>query len=171
MCRWSGTKSWLCRIGIMLMILGLARVPVPMPDFHGSGHSDGAGDACSGHGHLLPGHLEEAPRGAPVLSWRWVLLNAAELCGESSTLGTEAPNCHPDWAACSHDPSPQYIASRAARRIAAAMDRVPSIDRPALLAGWSWAQSRPAPALRARSFVATYPPRTSIASLLQRWTC
>src|ERR1700712_3965064 len=105
----SGAKSWIVRLGIALLILGLARVPIPVPDFHDFGHAEGIGVACPNHDHLLREHPEEVPQGVPVLHWHWVLLNTAELCGDPTALGSEVPTCHPDWSACSHDFSPHFV--------------------------------------------------------------
>ena len=161
-----GSKSWPGRLGIILLILGLGRVPLPIPVLHADGRSDPAGPICLNQEH--PGAAKGPDKFA---RWRWVVLNASSLCGSPSAIGSEASECHPDWSSCEHDPSPQFLVTGKSRRFANPSTIPLPDDLPALMAGRSRALARPVPALAARNFVATYPPRTSLASLLQRWTC
>ena len=161
-----GSKSWPGRLGIILLILGLGRVPLPIPVLHADGHSDPAGPICLNQEH--PGAAKGPDKSA---RWRWVVLNTSALCGSPSAIGSEASECHPDWSSCEHDPSPQFLVTGQSRRFANPSTIPLPDDLPALMAGRSRALARPVPALAARNFVATYPPGISLSSLLQRWTC
>src|SRR4051794_20169152 len=95
------SNSWLARLGITLLILSLARVPLPIPDF--SNYTV----LCQGHDHP-----DGTPTGSTSIQWRWVVLSTAALCGSNSSVGSEDPDCHPDCSSCEHDPSPHFLHSR-----------------------------------------------------------
>ena len=166
-----GSKSWLGRLGIILLILSLGRVPLPIPVLHGNGHSDPAGPICLHREFQVPDRPDVARGHSKLVRIQWLVLNTSALCGTPSAIGSEEAACHPDWSSCEHDPSPQFMVTGKSRRFAKPFSVPLADDLPALMAGRSWALARPVPALTARNFVASYPARTSLASLLQRWTC
>ena len=166
-----GSKSWLGRLGIILLILSLGRVPLPIPAFHGPDHSGSSDPLCLGQDDCRPDRQEGASGPRKSVRWHWVILNASALCGLPSAIGSEAAECHPDWSSCEHDPSPQFLVTAKSRRIVNPFTLSLLGDLSALAAGRPRALARPVPAPTARNFVATYPHRTSISSLLQRWTC
>jgi hypothetical protein len=60
--------------GIVLVILGLLRVPLPQADYHNIRHHDGAGEICPHHDHLLRWHPRAGgEKDVAVLHWHWVL--------------------------------------------------------------------------------------------------
>jgi hypothetical protein len=59
-------------LGIVLLIPGLFRVPLPQADYHNVRHHHGAGEVCPHHDHLLRWH-PTANRNDDValLHWHW----------------------------------------------------------------------------------------------------
>jgi hypothetical protein len=154
-----GSKSWLGRLGIILLILSLGRVPLPVLDFQGAKHVD------------APGHLAGGPQGGSALRLHWVVLNSSALCGSATELGDETPDCHPDGSSCEHDPSPQFVSAKPTRRVASRFTVSPGEKLQATFTASLPTLVKAAPSFRARSFAASYPPGISPASLLQRWVC
>ena len=170
------SKGWLGRLGIMLLILGLGRVPLPIPVPHGKAEAGESGPVCLNQEHLesdcpTSDCTDDASGIDKSVRWHWVVLNTSALCGMPSAIGSEEAECHPDWSSCEHDPSPHFLINGQSRRFANPSSVPHADDLPALTVERPRALARPVPALLARNFVATYPPRTSLASLFQRWTC
>ncbi len=164
-----GPKGLLGRLGIILLILGLGRLPLPVPTLHGPGHTELA----------LDDEAEDCPApegGGPAAScsvrWHWIVLNSSSLCGATKAVGTETPDCHPDWSACEHDPSPQFLAAGQSRRLnLAALASTPTSEFPAASAGLSPLLAGPGLANLARLLAARHPLPNSTRPLLQRWNC
>lgn len=166
-----GSRSRLGRLGIALLILSLARVPVPVPDFIGSSDGEVVDGSCLNSDNSADQLSTRSPRRTPGLFWRWVVINTASLCGSSSSIGSDAASCHPDWTSCQHDPSPQFLHTRTVPRVANPLV-IPSIDDLRASLAWrSGASPRPILALLARNYHGTFPDRTCLSSLLSRWNC
>jgi hypothetical protein len=166
-----GWTTWVGRLGVTLLILSLARVPLPLADFHAIGHLHGAGQTCPLHDHLLRWHASEAASEKPVLHFHWTFLS--EPVPDTSTEGlvSDADVADPPDAKL-NDLLPESAVAASMRSM---------VQRPtrALLAGLLLEPSAggrhhavsagSVPAFR--NFAATFPPHLPTASLLQRWVC
>ena len=155
---------------IALLVLGLAHVPLPMPDYHVMAHRHGKGQVCPLHNHLLRWHFSGAFSNSPVLHIHWAFLDRPANDVKSDGSGVHADSPDPlDWAALAN----QSVAVRTAfvRQVCPA----PSLDlSPAALAPLFAGPPSRVPALahsRSRSFGTTYPPSVPVGSRLQRWVC
>ena len=164
-----GPKGVLGRLGIILLILGLGRLPLPVPTLHGPGHPEFALDDEAGD---CPDSEGERPTAGRSVRWHWIVLNTSALCGATTVVGTGTPDCHPDWSACEHDPSPQFLATGQSRRLnLAALASTPTGDFPAPAVGLSPLLTGPGLANLARLLAACHPLPSSTRPLLQRWNC
>ena len=89
--RQPSAHAGLRRCGVLLLALGLFRVPLPQADFHNIRHHDGAGEICPHHDHLLRWH-PQASRNDDVsmLHWHWFLPQSQ--AGDGSPGGDDQSN-------------------------------------------------------------------------------
>jgi hypothetical protein len=67
------------RLGVVLLVLGLIRVPLPQADFHNIRHHHGAGEVCPHHDHLLRWHPKASQSDdVAMLHWHWFLPQTQE---------------------------------------------------------------------------------------------
>ena len=65
-------QAGLRRFGVVLLALGLFRVPLPQADFHNIRHHDGTGEVCPHHDHLLRWHPKASQNeDVAMLHWHW----------------------------------------------------------------------------------------------------
>ena len=158
-------------VGISFLILGLVHAPWPQADFHNVRHQDEPGQVCEHHDHLLRWHPDAGQaEDVAVLHWHWFLPTS-----DPSEFGHagDGPMIHAHvggWDAPSPDSGPLVAPDRSSRPLdipppcPLALGDAPfarAVDGQGLQAG---------PRL-ARSFGATFAPRISPASRLQRWSC
>jgi hypothetical protein len=159
------------RLGITLLILGLAHVPLPTADFHVIGHEHGEGQACLLHDHLLRWHASDAPSEGAVLHFHWALLAASMPEAEAQGPAIHADSPEPFDIELSDD-SPQSSFSAPGRSLVA--KPLPILLTAFLPVADTTRTLQAASACRAstsRNFGTTFPPRDSLASRLQRWIC
>ncbi len=78
-------------LGIVLLIPGLLRVPLPQVDYHNIRHHDGAGEVCPYHDHLLRWHPTAGrDNDVAVLHWHWLVPQSPD-GSESSPSGEDQP--------------------------------------------------------------------------------
>ena len=66
--------SCLRLLGIVLLIPGLLRIPLPQVDYHNIRHHDGAGEFCPYHDHLLRWHPTASQNeDVAMLHWHWLV--------------------------------------------------------------------------------------------------
>ena len=93
------------RLGIIFLILELANVPVPVPEFHPIRPVDRSGEVCSLHDHVARPHRDDAgPEDAGLaIRWHWAPLGFGPVDawghddGHQDLLGSELPD-DPDIA-------------------------------------------------------------------------
>jgi hypothetical protein len=169
--RRNGWTTWVRRLGVTLLILNLAHVPLPLADFHVIGHLHGVGQICPLHDHLLRWHASEGASENPVLHFHWAFLSEPV-----PDTATEGPAFHADVA----DPLDAKLSDLLPESaVAASMRSMVERPSPALLVGLHLEPSPggthhavsagSAPAFR--NFAATFPPHLPTASRLQRWVC
>ncbi len=169
--RWMRDHHRFGRLGIILLILSLVHAPWPQADFHNVRHQDQAGKVCEFHDHLLRWHPDAGEADdVAILHWHWVLPSSGPI--EKNHTG-DGPALHAyvsGWDLNSPDSSPVVAPDRSSRLIdlpspsLLASDLAPfalAVDRPDL-------RDRLGPI---RTFGATFAPRISFASRLQRWSC
>jgi hypothetical protein len=158
-------------LGIILLILGLVHAPWPQADFHNVRHHDQPGQVCEYHDHLLRWHPDaSAADDVAILHWHWVLPTSGPIESGHSGNGPMLHAYVSGWDATSPDPGPQVTLDSSSRLIdlnppfPLALEAAPfatPVDRPGL-------RERLGPL---RTFSATFAPRISLASRLQRWSC
>lgn len=165
-----GRFIWGRRLGLTLVILSLAQVPLPVADFHAVRHLDGEGQVCPMHDHLLRWHPSEDGSAVPVLHFHWAPFSRAVPSGAA----TGGPALHadlPDPADSLRDDLPKLGAETSAR---------PAVERPlsplpaepilepgvGLLRALSHGRPAAAP-----NFGATFSPLLPSSARLQRWIC
>jgi hypothetical protein len=154
-----------------LLILGLIHAPWPQADFHNVRHHDQAGQVCEFHDHLLRWHPDAGlADDVALLHWHWVLPSSGPI--DKSHSG-EGPALHAfvgGWDVTSPDNGPLVVPDRSTLTIdipspsPLSIEPAPfalAVDRPDLRDGLG----------PIRTFGATFAPRISLASRLQRWTC
>ena len=157
--------------GIILLILSLVHAPLPRADFHNVRHHDAAGEVCEHHDHLLRWHPDAGrAEDVAVLHWHWILPTSGPVEPGHSGDGPVLHAHVSGWDATSPDAGPLVVPDRSSRPIEAAAPSLlaladapfaPPVDRPGLRAGIG----------PVRTFGATFAPRISPASRLQRWSC
>jgi hypothetical protein len=153
---------------VMGLIFSLLHTPLPQPDYHNIRHHDGPGQVCAYHDHLLRWHPRaQAADDVAVLHWHWLVPVSGR--ADAPTRG-DGPAWHAhvvDWDAGVWDSGPPQLGAATIR----------FAERPA-----PCPLAMPAPALAnvlllplashpPQAFSATFAPRVSLASLLQRWAC
>jgi hypothetical protein len=158
-------------LGISLLILSLVHAPWPKADFHNVRHHDSPGQVCEYHDHLLRWHPDAGlAEDVAVLHWHWYL-PTSDPSGPGHTDNGPAIHAYVSgWDATSPDAGPIVVPDSSSRPI----DPPPSIsmgfvDTPYARAvdrfGLDSDQGTP------KTFGATFAPRISLASRLQRWSC
>jgi hypothetical protein len=158
-------------VGIILLILSLVHAPWPQADFHNVRHHDQGGQVCEYHDHLLRWHPDASQADdVAVLHWHWVLPSSDPM---DKGHNGDGPALHAHiggWDVTSPDSGPVIAPDRSSRLIdipspsPLAMEAAPfalAVDRPDLHEGLG----------PIRTFGATFAPRISLASRLQRWSC
>ena len=150
-----GSKSWLGRLGIILLILSLGRVPLPVLELQGPEQVD------------APNGSRADPRagGGPLALGRPEFLGG---CG-SATERNERRIATPTGRPASMTPA-RNSCSRSRPALASRHKVSPGGQPQATFTASLRTPVKTAPSLWARSFAATYPPHLT-ASLLQRWVC
>ncbi len=158
-------------MGIGFLILSLVHTPLPQPDFHNLRHHDAPGEVCDHHDHLLRWHPGAGfAQDVAVLHWHWFLPTNQPADPAPSGTGPALHAHVPDWQASTWDSGPRLspdLSSRFAPRPAACAFAFAPLSH----LGTHFAEGH-APGLRPPlAFSATFAPRTSLASLFQRWVC
>ncbi len=171
-------QAGLRRFGVLLLALGLFRVPLPQADFHNVRHHDGKGEVCPHHDHLLRWHPKASQNDdVAMLHWHWFVPQSQD--GDRSPAGddqnTPAPghtlhaylaDClEPDWNA-----RPAIATETRGRAF-------PSIATGLSLLAPSVGLTSPVPAppplaaMRASSMQLGVGPRAGLIGLFQRSNC
>ena len=155
-------------LGVLWLILSFVHTPLPQPDYHNIRHHDAPGELCVYHDHLLRWHPQaKGAEDVAILHWHWFvpLSDPSEVPARD---GGPAWHAHvADWEPGVWDAGPPRLSTPAAR----------VVDRPApspiATIGPELAISLISPLAShpPQAFSATFAPRTSLASLLQRWAC
>jgi hypothetical protein len=169
--RWSYHHPRTRTLGITLLILSLVHAPLPQADFHNVRHHDQVGQVCEYHDHLLRWHSDAGQaEDVAILHWHWILPSSGPI--DQSHTG-DGPALHANvggWDMTSPDSGPMVVPDRSSRLMdipspsLLAIDAAPfalAVDRPDLRQGLG----------SIRTFGATFAPRISLASRLQRWSC
>ncbi|MDR3632754.1 MAG: hypothetical protein P4L84_02900 [Isosphaeraceae bacterium] len=156
-------------LGDIGLIFSLVHTPLPQADYHNIRHHDGPGELCAYHDHLLRWHPQAtAAEDVAVLHWHWFLPQSER---PEAPAGGEGPAWHAhvaDWDASQWDAGPPRLSPPSVRFAerpapspikALAPDLADALNPPRLA-------SHPP-----QAFSATFAPRVSLASLLQRWAC
>lgn len=167
--RRGGSYNLVNRLWVALLILGLAPIPMPVPDFHAVRHSHGDGQDCPMHAHLQRWHAAgDAPSGRSILHFHW-----AFFAGQGAAESTEGPCADGE----SSDPldfepgdSDEVVTFSVPSRPLLARARAIRRDALHLEAGTNPARLGTG-VPPARNFGTTYPPGRSSAARLQRWVC
>ncbi len=158
-------------LGIFLLILSLVHAPWPQADFHNVRHHDQAGQTCEYHDHLLRWHPDGGEaEDVAILHWHWVLPSPDPIDQSHNGKGPALHAYVGGWNATSVDSGPSVVPDRSSRLI-----DIPS-PAPLAIQDASFALAVDRPDLREglgsfRTFGATFAPRISLASRLQRWSC
>ena len=158
-------------LGISLLILSIVHAPWPQADFHNVRHQDDAGQVCEHHDHLLRWHPDAGQaEDVAVLHWHWFIPTSAPV-EDGHTGGGPVMLAHVGgWDAPSPEVGPAVVPDRSS----SPLDLPSSPQLPVGEAPFLVAIDRPD--LREsheslRTFGATFAPRISSASRLQRWSC
>jgi hypothetical protein len=158
-------------LGISLLILGLVHAPWPQADFHNVRHHDEPGQVCEHHDHLLRWHPDAGQaEDVAILHWHWFLPTSSPTEPGHSGDGPVMLAHVGGWDAPSPESGPVAVPDRSSRPLDLAS------PAPLPLEGAPFARAIDRPGLREglgpiRSFGATFAPRISTASRLQRWSC
>ncbi len=161
-------------LGISLLILSLAHAPLPRADFHNVRHHDAPGEVCEFHDHLLRWHPDAGQADdVALLHWHWVLPPSPAGPGHSGEGTGPILHAHADgWEAVAPEAGPAVVPDSTSRwaAVAAPPRGAPDFD-PAILAHPVDRVARRDGAGPVHAFAATFAPRASLSSWLQRWTC
>ena len=169
--RWTHHHHRARTLGISLLILSLVHAPWPQADFHNVRHHDRPGQICEYHDHLLRWHPDAGQADdIAILHWHWILPISGPIESGHSGNGPALHAYVSGWDATSPDPGPPITLDSSSRPI----DPVP--PSPLALGAAPFTMPVDRPGLREglgslRSFGATFAPRISLASILQRWSC
>jgi len=157
--------------GISLLIFSLVHAPWPKADFHNVRHHDAPGQVCEHHDHLLRWHPDSGQaEDVAILHWHWFLPTSDPIAPGHTDTGPALHAYLSGWDAPSPESGPLIVPDRSSRPIdppslaTLAFDEIP-LPR--------WVEHlglREGPELP-RTFGATFAPRISLASRLQRWSC
>lgn len=158
-------------LGISLLILSLLHAPWPKADFHNVRHHDAPGQVCEHHDHLLRWHPDALQaEDVAILHWHWFLPTSDPVGPGHTDTGPALHAYVSGWDATSPDAGPLVVPDRSSRPIdlpslaPLAFEEVPFaqwVDRLGTGSGLE----------PPRTFGATFAPRISLASRLQRWSC
>jgi hypothetical protein len=167
------------RFGVVLLALGLIRIPLPQADFHNIRHHDGAGEVCPHHDHLLRWHPKANQNDdVAMLHWHWFVPQSQE--GDGSPASGDGPNSptsghalhayladclEPDW---NSDPVIQPDAR--GRSIQGTAPGLSLLDPYSISTSLVPASPPPA-AMLASSMPLTAGPRAGLIGLFQRSNC
>ena len=162
------------RLGIILLILGFAHLPLPQADFHNIRHHDAPGEVCEHHDHLLRWHPDAGlAEDVAILHWHWIFPFARAMTQPQSgpALHAHVPG-ETAWPDTTREEKPRVLPDTPSRLLArvTALDAAPlppPLDRAAL-------ERAAVPIVlpcRALTFGATFAPRAALSTLLQRWVC
>ncbi len=158
-------------LGITLLILSLLHAPWPQADFHNVRHQDQAGQVCEYHDHLLRWHPDAGQADdVALLHWHWIMPSPLPM---DTNHSGEGPALHADigdWAATSADQAPVIVPDRSSRSLELAAPCSLAIEAAPFALAADWPDLRDGPGTF-RTFGATFAPRISLASRLQRWSC
>ena len=158
-------------LGIMFVILSLVHTPLPQPDFHNIRHHDAPGEVCEHHDHLLRWHPgASGAEDVALLHWHW-FWPTPDGSGPPPEGEGRAVHAHvADWFASTWDDAPRVVPDDHSRLVARPASGPSSPAPTVFVAG---ASDDPAVFGRSRplAFSATFAPRTSLTSRLQRWVC
>jgi hypothetical protein len=154
-----------------LLILSLFHVPLPQPDFHNVRHHDAPGEVCEHHDHLLRWHPQATgAEDVSILHWHWFLPTATglDLSGAGESLAIHAHVA--DWDAPTLQVGHPVVSQVSVRIHDTAKPILWQIDS---LSPPSSELSIPirSGSFQIHAFSATFAPQTSLACLLQRWSC
>jgi hypothetical protein len=159
-------------LGISLLILSLVHAPWPKADFHNVRHHDAPGQVCEHHDHLLRWHPDAGlAKDVAILHWHW-FLPTSDPSGPGHTDNGPALHAYVSgWDATSPDAGPLVVSDSSSRPL----DPLPS-SSPIALGDIPFARGSDRLGLCAglaspKTFGATFAPRISLASRLQRWSC
>ena len=168
--RWARQRGG-CRLGIIALILSLVHAPLPQPDFHNIRHHDGPGQVCEHHDHLLRWHPDaRSADNVAILHWHW-FFPAVPDTGAPIRDGGSALHAHvPAWQASNWDDGPRILPDESSRLLGRPTPSLVALIPPTDLADALGAGPATGPP-RPLAFGATFAPRASLTSLLQRWVC
>ncbi len=160
------------RLTIAVLLLGLGHLPLPVADYHVIRHEDGPRQVCRLHDHLLRWH-PEARGSVEVATLHWHWLPPVSLPEDSSPEGSpridshahELPEMTPDAAPRLASSGPIRLQERSSSDFSPMPPRSPFSD---LKEDPGWSGCGPS---FAHAFTSTFPPRSGLSALLQRWTC
>jgi len=161
-------SAWVRGLTVALVTLSLARVPLPIADFHVIGHRHGEGRACPLHDHLMRWHTAERSSQGPVLHFHWVLplKSVATTDPQGATFRVAVPL---DLEHLNDLPHPRDETS-----LSAAKETHCLVSPTAPTARLGSDHGLPPTAGHAAgdsNFAATFPPTVPPSCLLQRWVC
>jgi hypothetical protein len=164
-------------VGAALLIAAVARVPLPMLDFHSIRHHDGPNGVCEHHDHLLRWHPDAvAVADVAVLHWHWLMPMGL---GDESGADGSRPRIHahvPDLAMGGLGVAEPGLGPESHAGWSAATLRAPGSG---LVIWWAadlaggvrhFASGTGARAL-VRGWGPAAPTAAVLAAHLQRWTC
>ena len=159
-------------VGIIMLIPGLLRVPLPQADFHVIRHHHGAGEVCTFHDHLLRWHpLAGEAEDVAVLHWHWLLpqvldLDLAPTAAVPALHAHQADSLQPEWD------DARVVLSDERARVASSSELASWMDL-ALLAAPALDPIPPAPPdpCACARLVDDDPSAASALAQLVRWNC
>ncbi|APW62692.1 hypothetical protein [Paludisphaera borealis] len=143
------TVAWQV-VGIVMLIPGLLRVPLPQADFHIIRHHHGFGEVCPQHDHLLRWHPQAGEtEDVAVLHWHWLLPQALDITPGGSTPALHAhvvdslqPEWNSDQVVLSEERARVSVPSDLASWLDLALIGAEGIDSPRLEPPNAWAGAR-----------------------------
>lgn len=155
-------------LGVLGLIFSLVHTPLPQPDYHNIRHHDGPGELCAYHDHLLRWHPQaKAAEDVALLHWHWFVPLSERPEAPASDDGPAWHAHVADWDAGTWDSDAPRLSTPCARFAERPAPSPITALLPVLI-------NAPAPSLAShppQAFSATFAPRVSLASLLQRWSC
>ena len=149
------------RFGVVLLALGLFRVPLPQADFHNIRHHDGTGEVCPHHDHLLRWHPKASQNeDVAMLHWHWFVPQSQAVIARRAATTRTLP---------ASGPRPSRLPGR--------LPRARLECRPRDSCGCPWPRvgepgtgplaARPRPAASTSPVLASPPPAAMLASSMQ----
>lgn len=165
-------------LGIMLLVPGLLRIPLPQADYHNIRHHDGAGEICPYHDHLLRWHPTASRNDdVAVFHWHWLAPQSVQPgSGDPREHGDPSPNTPPSLHAYLPDcVEPDWNSSPAIRaescwRILNSLSLLAGLESAACLSAHPFV-SPPATGPPWLAAAATPPNNPGPLTLAERWNC